>query len=243
MDLKFISLYTDIVIYTVYYGGDTNALFYGIAHLFCPAAIVLSAVDSAYRPPMRCGGVVMCRRIFIVCSALFCSFLFCSCGADGPQASSNSPSTQPSNPTYTTPGATFPSTYPSTGKAAPPGKDATPQQVLETFIDCLRKGDHATLCSLFVNPDPEAVAQEALFAFYGPLEVWNVHIDTVATEEMPYVHFDPDITYMYLDFTAKETRGEFGTTGEGGDRPICKFPQFQQVDGVWKIITLGGSSP
>ena len=184
------------------------------------------------------------ERVIIAILPLTVIILLTSCSSvvpasSAPASTSSALSTASSAPE---PAVSFPEALPSTGRAAQPDTDTAPEQVLETFIDCLRKGDSETLCSLFVDGDKQAVAQEALFAFYGPLTVWDVHISTAEGIDP---HAGPPTeteAAMYMTFRSRDTRGEFGITG-GGDMDICKFPQLRRVDGVWKILTLGGSSP
>ena len=183
----------------------------------------------------------MCR---LCLAGLILAAALTGCAAPGGTASSPASAPASAFPASSAPepAVSFPEALPSTGRAAQPDTDTAPEQVLETFIDCLRKGDFETLCSLFVDGDKQAVAQEALFAFYGPLTVWDVHISTAEGIDP---HAGPPTeteAAMFMTFWSRDTRGEFGITG-GGDMDICKFPQLRRVDGVWKILTLGGSSP
>ena len=188
------------------------------------------------------------RRTRPVCRACLAGLILAAaltgCAARGGTASSPASAPASAFPASSAPepAVSFPEARPSTGRAARPDQDVTPGGTLETFIDCLRKGDSETLCSLFVDGDKQAVAQEALFAFYGPLTVWDVHISTAEGIDP---HAGPPTeteAAMYMTFRSRDTRGEFGIT-DGGDMDICKFPQLRRVDGVWKILTLGGSSP
>lgn len=125
----------------------------------------------------------------------------------------------------------------SESRVEPPDSSYTPQQVLMCFIHCLRVGDSQTLCSLFVNSDPQMVAKEAAYAFCGPLQIYDEKI--TLWDEVPA---GEDMCYMFLNFSVYDSNGAFGLTTPG-ELLIAYYPKLVRNGGIWKIQTLGHSSP
>lgn len=182
------------------------------------------------------------KKISLLCYVIQISFFLSACTTGKSYESDVVSSSGTSLPSSYT-GITYPSQKPSVGTVVGPTAKSTPEQVLRIFIECLKKGDTDTLCTLFANSDPEYVAKQARFAFCGPLEIWDIEISVDETHHPPDTSISgSEIAYMYFFFWSKDTNGEFGLT-EPGTIEVCRFPQLQKIDGVWKIITLGCSSP
>ncbi len=144
------------------------------------------------------------------------------------------------------PDSSVPETPPSLVRIDQPEQEASPEQVMTAFFDCLRVGDSETLCSLFADSSPEAVAEEARYAFRGPLAVWGTTVerwDRDNREVASSVPPDPALpVWLYVTFHAYDRAGEFQLTVPG-ELELCYFPELRHTDAGWRIVTLGNSSP
>lgn len=137
-------------------------------------------------------------------------------------------------------------TPPSLARIDHPEQEASPEQVMTAFFDCLRVGDSETLCSLFVDSSPEAVAEQAQYAFSGPLAVWGTTAerwDRDNREVTASVSPDPARpVWLYVTFHAYDRAGEFQLTVPG-ELELCYFSELRHTADGWRIVTLGNSSP
>ena len=196
------------------------------------------------------------RRCGIFLGLLLISCLFLA-GCDGSPADSDGGKT--SSAAATTPTQTERTgTEPSIGKGQTPTADTSPLELLDCYVDCLRKGDVDTFRSLFSeNVDIDGMD----FVFYGPLVIekeravanWMKH-----DEDEDFSDFQGDTAYVGFFFDINNADKKIDTEKAMEENRyiyesaeidgveyigIGRFYTLKKINGIWKITDLGTTGP
>lgn len=184
-------------------------------------------------------GMTVRRRILGLLTAVALLLTAGGCGDGGQRDASSSPVPTAADPF---PVASLPSAAPSTGQGSRPVEGDGPEKTLECLVDCLRKGDIETLCTLFENSDPQMVYRHVPYAFHGPLELDGVIVEANTQRTDPNLPpMAAGLRYMHLFFWVRHA--DSSVWGIGGDVEYQRYPQLRRSGGVWKIVSMGTTSP